>query len=241
MQKSVAVIFGVFFVVGLLVLGLNVKSGFQSQKYADSQSKVVTVVGFASKIVAADGAFWPIEVVNSGDILDKVLEKNGKDKEALKAFFAEVGISENDVIFEDVRVFSKKDGTDAYSAYGLDKNFIASQNLLVQSSDIKAFKAAQDKISQLLEKGVAIKSANYRNENSIKYIYTTDSYSEESLVAEAVTNAKSVAQNVAQSSGNTLGDVISIYVSSIYEDYTSSYFPSKQITIRADVSYSLKK
>jgi hypothetical protein len=239
MQKSVAVIIGVFFVVGLLVLGISIKSALGSQKYVNSQYSFITVSASASKIVHADGILWPLEIINSGNNLNAVLEKNEKDKNKLKEFFIGTGISADGINFEEVQVANAKEGNDIYGSQPADKAFFATQSVFIQSTDLQAVKNAQDKISELIKQGVVLKYTRYKGDSYFRYIYNTSH--EQSLIDEAVANAKITAQKIAEQSNKVLGDVDSISLDSVYDnDYASIYFPSKQAVVRISVTYKLK-
>jgi hypothetical protein len=234
MQKSVAVIIGVFFVVGLSVLAFALKP----QKYEGE--RYISVTGSASKIVEAGGLLWSLEIVNSGNNLNNVLEKNEKDKETLKKFFVGAGINESDIGFEDIQVLNAKENSDGYNAQTAGKDFSSSQSVIIQSTDIKAVKNAQSKLSELFKQGVTLKYRYNKGDTYFKYIYKT-SY-EQDLLEEAVADAKAAAQKIAERSNVTLGDVYTISLEGVYDsDYSNNYLPSKQVTVRVFVSYSLKK
>ncbi|MDR0579172.1 MAG: hypothetical protein LBG21_01020, partial [Campylobacteraceae bacterium] len=160
MQKSIAIIIGVFFVVGLFVLGVSIKSALQPQ-----QDKFITLSVSASKIVHANGILWPIELINSDDNLSRVLDKAQKDKDALKQFFIDAGVDESDIAFEEIQVINAKEGNDAYGAVNLNKEFLATQNAFIQSSNIQAVKKAQDKIPELIKQGVVLKYVRYKGDS----------------------------------------------------------------------------
>ncbi|MDR1007418.1 MAG: SIMPL domain-containing protein [Campylobacteraceae bacterium] len=230
MQKSVAVIIGVFFVVGLSILGFTIKSEYQY-----GQNSYISVTGSASKIVEASGLFWSLEIVNSGNNLNKILEKSEKDKEALKEFFINAGISENDISFEELQIETNNAYYDDSHSSG---DLSSVQNVLIQTSNIKAIKAAQNKMSELLKRGVVLKY-HYRDESYFKYIY--DISYEQDLIDEALANARAAAQKIAERSNSILSDIYNISVDSAYDmEYANAHLPSKQISIRVNVSYYTK-
>ncbi|MDR1614043.1 MAG: SIMPL domain-containing protein [Campylobacteraceae bacterium] len=239
MQKSIAVIFGVFFVVGLLVLGISIKSALGSQKYVNNADRYLSVGGTASKIIKANGVIWPIEFINSDNNLSKVLNKTQKDAQIIKQFFIDAGVNEGDIIFEEVQVLSAKDGNDIYGAQNLNKNYLATQNVLIQSSNIQAVQNAQSKITELIKQDIVLRYVRYKGDVNFKYIY--DSAHEKTLINEAMDNAKQNAQQIAERSNVVLGNIYNISVDNSYDsDYANIYLPSKQVTVRVNVGYLLK-
>ncbi|MDR2099532.1 MAG: SIMPL domain-containing protein [Campylobacteraceae bacterium] len=238
MQKSAALIIGVFFVVGLLVLGLSIKSGFQSQPQEfEKPEAIIAVSGSASKVISANGVSWSFEIVSSANTLNKVLEKSAKDKETLKQFFVNAGVSEKDIIFSNLQIIDAKNSNEAY--YGAQgSNFIAEQSVLIQVYDINSLKNAQSNLSELYKAGVALKY-QYKNDYlQIKYFYDTD-YGQE-LIDEAFANAEAAAQKIAEKSNKTLSGLDNIYVDNIDYDYSNEYLPIKQITVKVNASFLAK-
>ncbi|MDR1285882.1 MAG: SIMPL domain-containing protein [Campylobacteraceae bacterium] len=235
MQKnvaiSVAVIIGVFFVVGLSILGLSLKNSYKYDNY-------IRVTGSASKIIEPSGLFWSFEFVNSGYDLNEVLEQNEEDKEVLKEFFISAGINENDISFEELRIEASNEYYDDYDDSVSGGDFSSIQSVFIQTSNIKAIKAARNKMSELFKEGFTLKY-DYGDVSYFRYIYDT-SYQQD-LIDEALVNAKAAAQKVAERSNSALGDIYSISVNDVYDtQYADAYIPNKQISIMVDVSYYIK-
>ncbi|MDR2128502.1 MAG: SIMPL domain-containing protein [Burkholderiaceae bacterium] len=238
MQRSTAFIIGVFFVIGLYALGLGIKSGLEFQPDSTNHDGTITAEGFASKIVAASGILWSIEITSSGNSISDVLSKNEKDKEALKQFFMGAGVSESDMVFGDLQLINTKNGSDQYDTNTKGKDFIAEQSVTIQSADIKSVRKAQDKLSGLYALGVTLKY-QHKSEFYSKYFYDT-SNEQNQLIEEAFAKAKASAQKIAEQSNRTLGEAHDIYTENLDMDNQNTYLPGKQMLVRVRVTYNAK-
>ncbi|MDR2790998.1 MAG: SIMPL domain-containing protein [Campylobacteraceae bacterium] len=236
MQKSAALIIGAFFTAGSLIIGLSIRSGLQYEPQYSYRTSLVSVSGSASKVVNASAISWSFDIVNSNNVLSVILEKSAKDKEALKEFFVNAGVPESDIVFDNLQVVDAKN-TNAYD-FQSGNRFIAEQGVIIQTSNINEFKNARNRLSELYKTGIMLKY-QYKNDFQTKYFY--DAKYEQQLIDEAFANAKAAAQKIAEQSNKKLGGTNDIYIESLNYDYASSdYSPSKQLSIRINVSFNLE-
>ena len=86
MQKNShlnSLIIGAALIIGLIGLGLSIKSGLLSFK---SMERSVIVKGLAELEVNADTAIWPIKFTDAGNDLALLMEKVQKKNQSIIAF-----------------------------------------------------------------------------------------------------------------------------------------------------------
>lgn len=94
MNKYTRIIAASLLALGLLALGLAVRSGLKS--FTDSR-RTVEVRGLATRQVAADKVTWPIAFKQVGDDLPAVYKQVAATNAAIVRFLKDNGISDNEI------------------------------------------------------------------------------------------------------------------------------------------------
>ena len=92
MKSTTAIITGAILAVGLLALGLCVRSGLKS--FNDSQ-RTVEVKGLATREVSANKVTWPISTKQVGNDLPAVYAQVASTNQAIVEFLKANGLSDN--------------------------------------------------------------------------------------------------------------------------------------------------
>src|SRR6185312_17137266 len=99
-----AAVLGVCLMLGLIVGGWLLGSQIKATRLAD---RYVTVKGLVERTVKSDSAIWPVTFKEAGSDLPSVFAKREADKNAVLKFFAEQGISPDEITVGQIQVTDK--------------------------------------------------------------------------------------------------------------------------------------
>jgi len=242
MQKSSAVILGVFFVVGLGLLGLLYKSAYSPAK---DYPGVVSVTGTSQGVIKADSVVWTLDFIKDGKTLVEAYANIEKVKEGIKEFLTKEGLEESDFGFDAQQVLDTKTKNGYLNIGGGESAspFLATQKVTISTDKIDTVKAIFAKISELGAKNIlfVVQDTSYDN-NKLKYHYS-QGFSKE-IAQNALADAKATAEKAAQHSGKVLGDATNIYFlddNSAGYDYQYVNVDTKPQSVKVQVTYELKK
>lgn len=223
---------------GLFLLGFFI---FKGLKTFSDKDRVVTVKGLAEINMTATAASISIYYTISGDDLNDVLKQNKSKKLAISGYLGNLGITENEVIWNNIDVIDRevyyrtewKDGVEVQVK--LDR-FSVNQSASLKVKDVVAAesKAAQLKLGLISNNLTSSIRANYTfaELNSIK----------PKLIAESTKNARVAGEQFANDSQAALGKIktasqgqITIVNSYYYDEDSSSRAPSEPYIQKARV------
>ncbi|MBR4984987.1 MAG: SIMPL domain-containing protein [Proteobacteria bacterium] len=193
------IILGILIGIAIVASSFILAGGFGTIAKPD---RTVTVRGLAEREVAADLAVWQMRFSLGGDDLKEV-QKNIIDKTALAtAYLKKNGLEESDYKVQ------APDITDtSLQIYNSDKakyRYIAKQDILVRSHNIKAVQNAQEHSLELLSDDITVLK---EYDNGINYEYTALNSIKPEMIGEATKNARSAAEQFANDSGSKVGKI----------------------------------
>jgi len=173
-------------------------------------SNVISVTGSADKTVTSDTAKWSrsfSRIVGVNGLKDGSTQL-ANDLEAVKSYFSEKGITDQEMSIKPVSVTSNcqssndiiwdKDGQKCSRVIG----YTLSQSILIESSDVdKVTKLAQESSKVLVGEGLIFNSQN------IEYYFNKLADMRVEMVSEATKNAQLRAQQIAESTGSKIGNL----------------------------------
>ena len=230
MEKYGKLIQAAILAVGLLLLGLCIKSGIDNFTNKDRR---VTVKGLAEKVVDADKVTWDLSVTYVGDNLDELFRLINGKIEVIQNYLKEnkmegkatINVQSFSITDNNANVWSERRPTYRYSV---------SRSLNVASTDTKFINELKQQASDaLLERGVML------DNNYAHYEYTKFQELKPEMMSEAITAAEKTAQQFAENSHSTINKIVEAGQGEFsIEEADIPY--QKKVRVVSTITYSLK-
>jgi hypothetical protein len=205
----------------------------------------LSVTGSAKTEVVSDTVKWSSQITRPVRIseLQNGYSQIASDLTKVKKFMIDSGIPEEAITVSTVS-FYENYGYQQNQRY-VDKEFILSQNITVNSSDIDKITNISKDINAVVSQGVIFQT------NSLEYYISSLPELRVSLLGEAVKDAESRANSLAEASGKRVGklksassgvvQVLSTNSTDIsdYGSYDTSQI-NKQVMVTVKASFTLK-
>lgn len=186
--------------VGIVVLGLCVKSGLGS---FSRNARVVTVKGLAEKEVKADKVIWPIVYKELGNDLNALYNTINKKNKVVFDLLESKGIAADEIT---TSVDVTDMDADAYTADRSPYRYRVSSIITVNTQKVDTVLALLKEQTSLIQKGVAVTFSNY-SYPSIQFEYTGLNDIKPEMIKEATRNARKAAEQFAVDSESKLGKI----------------------------------
>lgn len=182
----------------ILAIGLAVGGYFVGHGLFDfrGSARSVEVRGLSERQVKADIAVWTVRHGANAPSVEEAQAQITRNSDALKKFFLANGIKEEEISIGDGSVWEdrRNDGTIYYNV---------DRALTVRTKDIDTVQKANQKVYDLANEGVVIRSATPR------YTFTGLNAIKPDMIGEATKNAREAAARFAQDSGAGVGAILS--------------------------------
>ena len=230
MEKYGKVIQASILAVGLLLLGLCIKSGIDNFTNKDRR---VTVKGLAEKVVDADKVTWNLSVAAVGDELEPIFNLLNNNVKTIQNYLKEnkiegkgtVNIQSFDITDNNANVWSERRPTYRYSV---------SRSIAISSNDTKFINELAQRCSdELLARGVMLGN-NYTN-----YEYTKFQELKPEMMSEAIAAAEKTAQQFAENSHSTINKIVEAGQGEFSIDEADISY-QKKVRVVSTITYSLK-
>jgi hypothetical protein len=229
MQKYEKIIVAAIVAVGLLMLGLCIKSGIDNFTNKDRR---VTVKGLAEREVDADKVTWTMSVQVSGDELKPLFTSINTKVDAIQAFLKENGIKGKATV--SLATYNVNDNL--ANAWGNNRplyRYTVSRSLFVMSKDTKFISELREKADGLIDRDVILDS------NYTEYEFTQFQKLKPEMMAEAIANAEKTASQFAENSHSTINKIVEAGQGEFsIEEADIPY--KKKVRVVSTITYSLK-
>ncbi|MDE7468423.1 MAG: hypothetical protein K2M61_08735, partial [Muribaculaceae bacterium] len=118
--------------VGLLALGLTVRSGIA--KFAN-RARVVSVRGLCEREVEANSVTWPIVTNDAGNDLVALYDRTRTTNQAILDYLTSNGVSADDITVNSPAVSDRK--ADAYNPERVTERYSLTNVIVVKSDNVK--------------------------------------------------------------------------------------------------------
>lgn len=200
MDKFKSLLPSLLLALGIVVLGLCVKSGLGS---FSQNARVVTVKGLAEKEVKADKVIWPIVYKELGNDLNALYNTINKKNKVVLDLLASKGITADEIT---TSVDVTDMDADAYTADRSPYRYRVSSIITVNTKKVDTVLALLKEQTSLIQKGVAVTFSNY-SYPSIQFEYTGLNEIKPEMIKEATKNARKAAEQFAIDSESKLGKI----------------------------------
>lgn len=233
-RKTGLGILGVFVFLGLSALGFLLGNALIEFKQFE---RSVTVKGLSEKEFPADIVIWPIRFSVAENNLEKIYALLNEQSAQVRSYLESKGIGAADITVQPPSIIDK-----SAQQYGGDSDslfrYIAQQTVVVYSHNIDTVRSAMSNIASLGPKGIVLETSEY---NALpEYLFTRLNEVKPSMVEEATTKAREVAQKFAADSNSKLGKIKRASQGQFsISERDSSHPHIKQVRVVSTVEYYL--
>jgi len=167
---------------------------FMSARNFSKQGSFVEVKGLSEKIVKADVAIWSMSFDVKSNNVDTLYADIEKNILSIKGFLLEKGFEESEINIAPVNIYQDtyKDALFRYNS---------TTQLSVYTKKVDSVRSASKETLLLVKKGVTL------NQNSIEFQFSDINSIKPEMLAEAIKNARTSAEQFAKESGSRLGAI----------------------------------
>lgn len=199
-MKNQTLIASIFIAIGLLALGLAIRSGIKA--FSD-RDRVVAVRGLCEKEVEANKVTWPIVTQDMGNDLVTLYDRTQAVNAKILAFLKSNGVTDDEISVNSPNVSDNK--ANAYDASRVVSRYSLTNVIVVTSSDVNKIRKLINRQTELLREGIAIIAESYQYPTTYEYTALNDIKPE--MIAEATKNAREAANKFGEDSGSRLGKI----------------------------------
>jgi hypothetical protein len=184
------IITGLIAIIAIMISGVIY---YSAQDFSD-QASYVEVKGLSEKIVKADTAIWSMSFDVKTNDIDSLYANIAKNISIIKTFLIEKGFVDSEINVAPVNIYQDtyKNSEFRYSSYN---------QVSVYTKKVDLAKSASNDTLLLVKKGVVL------NQNYISFQFSDLNSIKPEMLAEAIKNARSTADQFAKNADSTVGSV----------------------------------
>lgn len=223
------IVFPLILAVGMLALGLCIRSGFSS---LSTKNRFVDVRGLAERTVKANQVTWPVQYTITGDDLPALYQQCTDKNKIVLDFLTSNGIPASEISVNPPNIDDIS--ANAWNDKARFKYSLTS-TMTVLTTQVDKVRELLNRQGELLNQGIAF--ANL----SINYKYTDLNKIKPEMIVEATKNAREAAEQFAKDSESVLGKIKTAtqgYFSIDDADPSTPYV--KNIRVVTNVTYYLE-
>ena len=186
--------------IGFIILGFLLKTSVDNFSNKD---RYVSVKGLSEMEFPADKVTCPLVFKEIGDDLLKIYTNVNAKNDTIVAFLKAKGINEKDINISAPEIVDLQ--AERYGNERPPYRYNVTSVITITSSDVPKIKALITQQSELLKKGIAIISGDYRYQ--INYEFTKLNDVKPKMIEEATKNARATAEKFASDSDSKLDKI----------------------------------
>lgn len=220
--------------LGLLAIGLGIRSGFRSMS---SAQRTVSVRGLSEREVKADKVTWPIVYQIQGNILPDLYDQTSTTNDKILAFLHNAGITDSEISINAPEAYDR--ASNNYSDNNYKFRYNISEVIVVTSSQVDKVDELIRQQGQLLKEGIVLSANDYNY--PIQYEFTGLNDIKPQMIAEATKNAREAAQKFADDSESKLGKIQTANQGQFSIENRDQFTPSiKNVRVVTTLTYFLE-
>lgn len=230
MKLKSSVIAAVIISIGIIVLGICLKSGIDNIAFRDRE---VTVRGLAEREVPADLVTWPITYSLAGNNLQTIYDQVSANNAIIVKFLTSNGISSDEISVNPPDTYDAT--SNRYRSDSFNYNYSINCTVTVTTKKVDKVRELLNRQSELLKEGIAF-SNSY-----INYQFTGLNSIKPEMIAEATKNARAAADQFAADSESRVGKIKTASQGQFSIDDTDSSTPFiKKVRVVSTIVYYLE-
>jgi hypothetical protein len=191
----------------IVAVGLGVGGWFIGDGFLESRrDRYVTVKGLSERDVEADLALWPFRIVGAADDLGSAQAEIQRSSRLVRDFLARNGVDTAGAELQGVEVTDR-----LAEQYGNPSRegprYLVQQLMVVRSEDVGAVHAASQKVGELVDAGVVLRSGTGYGPVKPTFLFKELNALKPAMIAEATSSAREAARQFAEDSGSRLGGI----------------------------------
>lgn len=220
--------------VGLLALGLCLRSGLKS--FTDSQ-RVVTVRGLAEREVKANKVTWPISFTLVGNDLPSLYTQMESSNKIITNYLTSNGLTADEYSISAPSVNDLQ--ADRYNSSTLPYRYNLTNTIAVTSGQVDLVRELINRQGEIIKQGIALAPSGWNNQ--IIYEYTELNAIKPDMIAEATANARAAADKFAQDSGSKIGKIRTAQQGQFSIEDRDPYTPSvKNVRVVTTLTFNIE-
>jgi uncharacterized protein len=187
----------------VLAIGLVVASAIFGWAYSKSKKgdESITVTGSAKKRIKSDLIVWSASITAQSGQIEEAYQQLAIGIPTVKKFLMDKGISEEQITISSVTPVKERE-KDSYGAEsGKITGYSLRQSVEVKSTEVEKVSRIAREATDLIKQGIFIESS------APQFIYTKLGDLKIEMLAEAAKDAKVRAEQIANSTGNSISTV----------------------------------
>ena len=233
-MKNYKIISAALLMVGLIIVGVCIKSGLNSM--ADN-SRVVNVKGLAEMEVKANKVTWPVSYKIVGNDLESIYQQVNQNNRIVKNFLISKGITNSEISVNAPQIVDK--AADVYGNNEYKERYNVTSVMTVSTNKVDLVRKLMSQQADLLKQGVAITANDYNN--TVIYAFTNLNKVKPKMIEQATKNARMAAEKFAKDSESDLGKIKSADQGQIsIEDRDVNTPFIKKVRVVTSIVYYLK-
>ena len=189
---------GVALALGLVLSSLIFGWFFEKSKKGD---ELITVTGSARKRIKSDLVVWSAAVTYQAPTLAEAYRSLSENVPRVKQYLVSKGILENEITISSISTTTLRKADENGQESSQISGYSLRQELEVRSTDVDKIAQIAREATELINQGILIES------NSPQYLYTKLGDLKIEMLGEAAKDAKTRAERIAASTGNSIGTV----------------------------------
>lgn len=233
-MKTTNLIAATFVAIGLLALGLCIRSGLKS---FTENSRTVEVRGLAEREVPANHVTWPIVFKLNGNDLPSVYSNVNTTNATVVSFLKDNGLTDSEI---SVGAPKMEDNIENYNYKpGITARYSITSIVTVSSDQVDKVRQLILRQGDLLSMGIPVQAQDYSN--TISYEFTGLNEIKPAMIAEATQNAREAAKKFSDDSGSNLGKIKNARQGQFSIENRDNYTPYiKTVRVVTSLTYYLE-